>query len=209
MRFRTLVAGSVGVLALAFGLALTFAPETALQLPGLPPARDVLRTVSPSYLLTGLGAVLSLYALGASWVGGGRPSPATNTDPRYASVQRHPPERVVDDERTPISGTVDAELAADELTEYAAADARSLLYETAHATLAVTTDDPDRALATGSWTDDQRAAAFLSVTDETDYTVWSRIRFWLDPRRERARRVRATTREVEALADTVSEGESR
>ncbi|MDH5020241.1 DUF7269 family protein [Halobacterium rubrum] len=209
MRFRTLTAGGVGVLALALGLTFTFAPETALRIPGLVPARDALRAVSPGQLLTGLGAVLSLYAVGASWLGGGRTSPTSGAESRYVSVREQPPERVVDDGRTPVGDTVDADLNASEVSEYGAADARALLYETAHATLAVTTDDPERALATGSWTDDQRAAAFLSGTDDVDHTVWSRLRFWLDPRRERARRVRAAAREVEALGDTVSEGDAR
>lgn len=209
MRYRTVIAGGIGILALGLGVTYTFAPETATQIPGLAVIRDAFRDINPSYLLTGLGAVLSLYAVAATWLGGGTDAPATDSESRYANTQQQPPERVIDDDRTPISATIDADFNANELTKHATADAHSLLHETAHATLTVTTNNPDHALATGSWTDNQLAAAFLSPTDETEYTMWSRLRFWLDPHRERARRVRATAREVDALTNTLSEADSR
>lgn len=207
MRARTVGSGALGVLALSLGLVYMFAPETAMQLPGLTVVTDVLQGVDPSILLTGIGGMLSLYALVGAWASGNttpEPDTASSTS-RYETARQLPPERVVDDDRTSVEALVPAELEAEELTEQEAQDARSLLRETTQALLA-TTDDPAHALDDGSWTDTSLAAAFLS--DDAEHSVWSRLRLWLDPERERARRVRVTAREVNTLADAVTQEES-
>lgn len=210
MRVRTLLSGGLGVLALGLGLVYTFEPETAMQLPGLPVAKTALQGVDPGVLLTGVGGLISLYALLGAWASGLKSTqePATDVSTsRYDDAQQLPPERVVDDDRTSIETLVTAELEAETLTEQGVSDARSVLRDTTQALLATTASDPDRALETGSWTDTRLAAAFLG--NDADHSVWSRLRLWLDPERERARRVRVTAREVGALADESARGDAQ
>lgn len=206
MRSRTLVSGGLGVLALGVGLIYTFEPGTAAQLPGLSIVEHTLQDTDPNLLLTGVGGALSLYALLGAWAGGSQPTRNTsNSASRYVDAQELPPERVIDDDRTPVNEIIDADLEAAELTDEAATEAQLLLRETTRAMLATTTENPEDALEDGSWTDTHLAAAFLSNADDIEQTVWSRLRLWLDPDRERARRVRVTAREVESVADDIAQ----
>ncbi|MCD2204892.1 DUF7269 family protein [Halobacterium sp. KA-6] len=201
MRMRTAVSGGLGVLALALGTVYTFEPGLATQLPGLSLVETRLGDTDPNHLLTAVGGVLSLYALLGAWGGSITPTnPAAGSASRYDGAQERPPERVIDDDRTPVTEAVPSTLDATSLTEDETAEARTLLRDTTEALIATADATPEDALADGAWTESQLAAAFLSDAGDVEYSVWSRLRRWLDPERERARRVRVTAREVEAFA---------
>lgn len=59
--------------------------------------------------------------------------------------------------------------------------------------------DAAGAIATGDWTDDSTAAAFLADPAGPDHSIRSRIRLWLDPETERERRIRRTVAQIEQL----------
>ncbi|MCD2201015.1 hypothetical protein LPA44_14095 [Halobacterium sp. KA-4] len=209
MRSRTLVSGGLGVLALGFGFIYTFEPDAATHLPGLPLVETTLQDADPNLLLTGVGGALILYALLGAWAGGTTPTRNPASTSRYANAQELPPERVIDDDRTSVNDIVDTELDATELTEAEATAARHLLRDTTQAMVATTSETPEDVLAEGAWTDTHLAAAFLSDVDDVEQTVWSRLRLWLDPERERARRVRVTAREVEAFAADLAQEDAQ
>lgn len=206
MRTRTAISGGLGVVALALGAIYTFEPALATQLPGLSLVETRLDDTDPNHLLTTVGGVLSLYALLGAWAGSITPTkPAASSTSRYDGAQEHPPERVIDDNRTPVTEAVPSTLDATTLTEDETAEARTLLRDTTEALIATADAIPEDALANGAWTESQLAAAFLSDAAGVEYSVWSRLRRWLDPEREHARRVRVTAREVDAFAATLKE----
>jgi len=64
----------------------------------------------------------------------------------------------------------------------------------------------DRAVATGGWTDDRTAAAFLAGEGGPVPTLGSRLRLWLDPESERERRIRRTVAALDDFADAEASG---
>jgi hypothetical protein len=79
--------------------------------------------------------------------------------------------------------------------------------ETAEETYATATGcDPataERAVATGEWTDDRVAAAFLATDrDAPEFTLTERAAAWLGPQRTLERRLARTLDAIESHADS-------
>lgn len=216
MRLRY-VAGAAG--AVATGVA-----ALAVAGPDLPGVGDALGSLSAA--LAGLGSrglllvsvgVAALSLLAAVLVPTGeRVVTDDGAAERFERVLDRPPEGVTDAApRTggDVDGAIERFVAGDDA---AVATVRDRLHELVTATLtwqegdgpgaSASTDAsgsarPSEQVATGAWTDDRTAAAFLA--DDLDPSLRSRIRLWLDPEHERERRVRRTIRAVERLGEDV------
>ncbi|MFB6269201.1 MAG: hypothetical protein ABEH83_04600 [Halobacterium sp.] len=195
---RTLLA-AVGVagVAVAVGVAVGLAPSALVG------AAD------------GLDATLATGVLGAGLVGYAfrrrRASPTTETQ-RLADATARPeppaPGESVDDALRRITEHGDAAF-----TQDAQSDVRECVRETAvrayaHAA-SVSASAAADAVASGEWTDDRTAAAFVGDERAPHYPLRERLRGWLQPERAFRRRARRAADAAHALAtdaDAVSDG---
>ncbi|MFB6087694.1 MAG: hypothetical protein ABEJ85_04165 [Haloarculaceae archaeon] len=192
------VVGGVGLIVTALAAVAVVSPSTIL---GTGPLSAVAQWLAAQdlrklFLLLSIpvGVYLSVAARSGTdddvLVGDDEPS-------EFATAVETPPERVTGDEAVRSGAELDEDVAAaigggrEELGAV-----RERLRTLAVATLA---DDAglDRAtareaVATGDWTDDRTAGAFLADEQGPAHSLGSRIRLWLDPAAERERRVRAT-----------------
>ena len=206
MRLRS-VAGAVG--AIATGVA-----ALAVAGPDLPGVGDALGSLSAALagpgsrglLLVSVG-VAALSLLAAVLVPTGeRVVTDDGAAKRFERVLDRPPEGVTD-AAPRTGGEVD-----DAIERFVAGDdaavgtVRNRLRDLATATLARREESDagpsaSERVATGAWTDDRTAAAFLA--DDPAPSLRSRVRLWLDPEYECERRVRRTVRAVERLGADV------
>jgi len=195
MRLRTVVFGTMGLLATAVAASLIFAPTAAGE-----SLVAVFGSVAPTTALLAGSLVVGLCSVFAGWLGGllGGGSP-TGFDVAVDS----PPEDVTATEGRLFAADIDAAIddavagddaAMDTVTERLAAAAT-----TAYAIgTGVSQADARRAVRTGTWTDDAVAAALLSPTEPQ--SLLARLRLWLDPESERRRRIRRTVDAIEQVS---------
>ena len=205
MRLRS-VAGAVG--AIATGVA-----ALAVAGPDLPGVGDALGSLSAA--LAGLGSrglllvsvgVAALSLLAAVLVPTGeRVVTDDGAAGRFERVLDRPPEGVTD-AAPRTGGEVDDAIERFVACDDAVGTVRNRLRDLATATLARREESDagpsaSERVATGAWTDDRTAAAFLA--DDPAPSLRSRVRLWLDPEYECERRVRRTVRAVERLGADV------
>jgi len=195
MRLRTVVFGTVGLLATAVAAALVFAPMVAGE-----SLIAVLGSVAPTTALLVGSLVVGLCAALAGWLGGllGGGSPTA-----FDLAVDSPPERVTATEGRLFAADIDAAIddavagddaAMDTVTERLAAAAT-----TAYAVgTGVSQASARQAVRSGTWTDDAVAAALLSPTEPQ--SLLARLRLWLDPESERRRRIRRTVAAIERVS---------
>ncbi|MEE6208882.1 hypothetical protein U3A55_01740 [Salarchaeum sp. III] len=200
MGLRTWVGGTVGLASLAAAYAYTYRPSLVESVAPLAAVQDALGAVEPTPVLAGLGALLTLYAALRAWQPFGRAGTRAEGSPaaRFAAYRERPPEFVYGDDRTRTAAAMDATVAsAVDGSRDALTTTRSALRSTTVAVLEHANDveDPDTAVAEGSWTDDRVAAAFLA--DDRSYPLWSRLRAWVDASAARERRIERTLAAIE------------
>lgn len=188
------VVGALAVGALVATVALVARPELAAALPSGPAlveaAANIDATILGALAAGGLGLLLLLL------VGFTRSAGTTDADDRFARLRERPPEAVTADEATRTGARFDRALDRAERGERKGIEeTRDRLATLAARVHAAETDASvtagREAVAAGEWTDDRTAAAFLGGPELT-YSVWARLRLWLDPETERRRRVAAT-----------------
>lgn len=193
------------------GALLTVATAVVVFAPGLvaDPVAEisaVLESRDPQRLLLALGVLVGLYAGWTAWRGS--PDRGATEGPAAAfEGVGDPPETVTAADRARTGRSFDERVA-----DAVAGDDRSLasvqgtLARTAAATYARAADcDADaatRAVETGAWTDDPTAAAFLAGEDGPNFSLWARLKEWLDPAAERRRRIDRTVAAVETAFET-------
>lgn len=202
------------------GAALTLAAAAVLVRPDLADSLSevvaVLESQDPKRLLLVLGSVVGAYAAWAARTGSSERPPEDGPAAQFSGVG-DPPEAVSAADRTRTGASFDDRTAAACSGDESAMDAvRSTLAETAASAHARAADRPPeeahRVVETGAWTDDPTAAAFLAGDGGPGFSLWSRLRAWLDPETERRRRVERTveavSRELESGGDARGETES-
>lgn len=201
-------AGGLGVLATLLGALAVAAPAAVARTAPLSTLVNAAATVGPRDLFVAGSAALGLSLLRAAvssresrLVSG---SPAASR--RFAAVVADEPETATAPEGTLAASEVDE--AIDRAVggdERAGEQVGDRLRRLAVARLAREERDrasADRAVAAGTWTDDRTAAAFLSGDDGPTPTLGSRLRLWLDPERERERRIRRTVAALDGVAES-------
>jgi len=203
MGVRSLVGGVVGLASLAGAYAYTYYPKRVLAIPPLSQLPDALSSQDPTIVLAGLGALSLLYAALAAWspFRTSHGPPANSPAERFEERQERPPEFVHGDDRTPVASGLD-----DTVSEGVGGSGDALktvqsdLRETATAVLTYEDypEDAAAAVASGSWTDDRVARAFLADEDGPDYPLFERLREWVDADAARERRISRTVDAIEA-----------
>lgn len=196
---RARVLGGLGVaLTLAAGAVLV-RPELADSLSGVV---AVVESQDSKRLLLVLGSVVGAYAAWAARTSS--PERFSEKGPAARFDGDDPPEAVSAADRIRTGESLDARIeAACSGDEEALAEVRSILAETAASAYARAADRPPeearRAVETGAWTEDPTAAAFLADDDGPGFSLWGRLRAWLDPAAEGRRRVERTVEAVDQV----------
>jgi hypothetical protein len=208
MSRRVTVFGTLGALATLVAGAFVLAPEPLLSVPALRRAVERLSRFDPALVMLGATLLVSLYvALAARSPTSERSFTAVSKAKRqYDRASTNPPEEVTADRRAVAAADLDDDiLRAVERGGQRLQSVRQLLGDLAAETYAVrhqtTVTEARDAVATGAWTDDSVAAAFLGDEDGPTPSLVSRIRLWLAPERERARRLDRTLDALDALAE--------
>lgn len=195
MRLRTVVFGTVGLLATAVAVVLTVAPAVAGE-----SLVAVLGTVSPTTALLAGSLVVGVCAAVAGWLGGlfGSGSPTA-----FDVAADSPPEAVTATESRLVAADIDAAIddavAGDDAAMDAVTERLAAAATTAYAVGSSTSQASARqAVRAGTWTDDAVAAALLSPTEPQ--SLLARLRLWLDPESERRRRIRRTVGAIERVS---------
>lgn len=208
MARRVAVFGTLGALATLVAGAFVLAPGPLLSVPAVRRAVGQLSGFDPALVMLGATLLVSCYVALAARSPTSERSLTTVTEAkrRYDRASTDPPERVTADRRAVTAAALDGDI--DTAIERGGAglqSVRRLLADLAVETYASrhqTTDAEARdAVATGTWTDDGVAAAFLGGEDGPSPSFLSRIRLWLVPERERARRVDRTLRALDRVAE--------
>ncbi|WP_128478143.1 DUF7269 family protein [Halorussus pelagicus] len=206
MRVRAL--GALGALATLLAAAVVVAPGLADRLSAVV---SVLESRDPQRLLLVLGSVVGAYAAWAAR--GGRPDRAPTDGPaaRFDATDDRP-QQVSAADRARTGETFDASVAdACDGDERALDAVQSTLADTAASAHARAADrgpeQAELAVATGAWTGDQTAAAFLAGESGPSFSLASRLRAWLDPAAERRRRIERTVGEIERVLGDKSDAE--
>ncbi|EMA28993.1 DUF7269 family protein [Haloarcula japonica] len=191
MRLRTVVFGTVGLLATAVAASLVFAPTAAGE-----SLVAVFGNVAPTTALLAGSLTVGLYAVLAGWLGGGS---STAFDVAVDS----PPEDVTATERrifaADIDTAIDDAVAGDDAAMDTVTERLTAAATTAYAIGAgVSQASAHQAVRAGTWTDDAVAAALLAP-DEPQ-SLLARLRLWLDPESERRRRIRRTVDAIEQVS---------
>ncbi|WP_436923603.1 DUF7269 family protein [Halosimplex amylolyticum] len=197
--------GVVGVLATLLGVLSVSAPSLVAGTEPLATLVDAASTLEPRALFV-LGSVaVGFYLVGAVWkspedrlVSGDR----SGTE-RFERIVADPPGTVTAPDRTLVATEFDATVERATTGDERAMDQiRERLRRLAVARLRRSEwdgDSSDGAVASGEWTDDRTAAAFLSGDEGPVPSLRSRLRLWLDPAAERERRLRRTVAAIDAL----------
>lgn len=211
------VLGGVGVLATLVGALTVWAPSLVAETEPLATAVASTSGLAPRDLFVfgsvavGLSLLASALQSRDDRLVAGDPSASD----RFERIVVDPPETVTAPEETLTASAFDAavERAADG-DEGAATAVRDRLRSLAVARRsraerdgdgtgsdpAAATESAERAVATGAWTDDRTAAAFLSGPEGPVPSLGSRLRLWLDPEAERERRIRRAVEAIDGLA---------
>ncbi|WP_225335565.1 DUF7269 family protein [Halomicrobium urmianum] len=206
MRTRVALFGTLGAVTTLAAAVLLFAPDLAL---GLPAVEALARSFSGDNRRTALllGSVLvGLYLTWASRTAA-RTDPTDRDPDAFDEAVAAPPEDATARRGRAVAGDLDELVdAAADGDRGAVVAVRQRLREvaaTAHArATGAERDEARTAVRDGRWTDDRTAAAFLADGDP-DHPVWSRLLLWLDPGRERRRRIERTVAATERLAASV------
>lgn len=206
MRLRHAV-GGVGALATLVGAVIVGLPSVATGTPLSPLATSV-SAIGAEPLLLGGGAlvIVSLVASAIAPAGERVVDGDAAASEGFERLVARGPEEVVD--ATPrTAGDLDAAVESAIGGDDDALDAvRERLANLVAAGLDDRpADDPGRSpaasetIATGTWTTDRVAGAFLGGPDGPAQSLTARVRHWLAPERERERRITRTVRAVERL----------
>jgi len=205
MRLRIVLFGALGTLATVIAAGLLFAP---LMFVGLPPVEAVVTTaeeVDTRQLLLGGSLLVGLYLVVAA-----RSATRANTSGEqpdaFDAATEEPPEQVTTARQRQTAESLDEQIEAAIDGDVSARDSvRDRLRETVTTAYAQTTscstERAREAVDSGEWTDDRTAAAFLAGEDGPDHSLWARLRLWLDPDRERARRLRRAVESATGLTE--------
>ncbi|MGB9954637.1 MULTISPECIES: hypothetical protein [unclassified Haloarcula] len=195
MRLRTVVFGTVGLLATAVAASLLFAPTAAGE-----SLVAVVGSVAPTTALLTGSLTVGLCAVLAGWLGGllGGSSPTT-----FDVALDSPPEDVTATESRLFAADIDAAIddavAGDDAAMDTVTERLTAAATTAYAIGAgVSQASAHQAVRAGTWTDDAVAAALLAP-DEPQ-SLLARLRLWLDPESERRRRIRRTVDAIEQVS---------
>jgi len=195
------------------GVGLTVLGVLAVTNPALVAGTEPLASVAAalsdvgfrSLLLAGCVTV-GLLLVRVAWGSSGGPQSGDGTDPaeRFERLGVAPPERVTAETATPTAARLDAAIdraiAGDDAAlrgvrdRLGAATVDRLVRYAGYAPAAA-----EEAVATGTWTGDRVAAAFLSDERGPVYAFGSRLRLWIDPAAERRRRLSRTVGAIDAL----------
>lgn len=211
-RKRTLL-GAAGFAATVLGFLAVTQPAFVAETEPLASMVAEASGVEVRTLLLSASFAVGLYLLRAAWrSSGGRPmSRDTTAAERFERLLAQPPESVTAGRRRLTASDVDASIGrATAGDDRALERVRDRLSELAVSTLASRGDASrkaaERAVASGSWTGDRVAAAFLSGPGGVVPSLLSRIRLWLDPETELDRRIRRTIRAIEYLDEAAESG---
>lgn len=199
---RTRVLGSIGALLTLAALAVLVRPDLLDSFSGVV---SVVESQNPEHLLLALGVVVGAYATWSARARTGEQILDRGPAARFEGAT-DPPEAVSAADRTRTGASFDARIEAACTGDEEALDAvRSVLAETAASAYARAGDCEReavcRAVATGAWTDDPVASAFLADDEGPNFSVLARLRAWLDPEVERRRRVERTVAAVGGVFD--------
>ncbi|WP_436906704.1 DUF7269 family protein [Halosimplex marinum] len=200
------VLGGLGVLATVLGALAVAAPSAVAETEPLATLVGAAAAVGPRDLFVagsvavGLSLLRAAVASRESRVVG---DPAASR--RFAALLAEQPENATAAEATLAASEFDEAIErAVGGNDRAIGTVRDRLRRLAVARLAregYDSEAADRAVAAGEWTDDRTAAAFLAGESGPVSTLWSRLRLWVDPERERERRIRRTVAALDDLAD--------
>jgi hypothetical protein len=197
---RARVLGGLGALLTLVAAAVVVSPDLA---DSTGEVLSVLESRDPERLLLVLGSVVGLYA---AWSARASSPEAPARDGPEAKFERtgDPPEAVSAADRTRTGESLDDRIAAACAGDDEALRAvRSNLADTAASAHARAADrSPEAArrdVASGAWTDDPIAAAFLADESGPNFSLMARLGAWLDSSAERRRRIDRTVEEVGRL----------
>lgn len=208
MSLRVTIFGTLGVFSTTIGVALLVAPATLRQSRLVDQFVTSAGTVPQTTLMFATGLLAVSYIFLAA-----RSQPIRSADESLADAQRRfkaaveePPEAVTANRQTATAASVDETLEeAINGSDYALMQVRSALRTIAARIYGEATETPPedakQAVEAGTWTTDAVAGAFLARPGGPRPPIYSRLRLWLTPERERRRRIERTLRVIEQQAD--------
>jgi hypothetical protein len=206
--------GGLGVVATLLGAMAVAAPAAVAETAPLSTLVSAAASVGPRDLFVAGSAALGLSLLRAAVTSreSRLVSGSAAGSQRFAAVVAEDPETATAPEGTLAANDFDeaVERAIDG-DDRAVEEVTERLRRLAVARLAregLDRESADDAVAAGTWTDDRTAAAALSREDGPVATLGSRLRLWLDPERERERRIRRTVAALDGIDGSTPTGES-
>ncbi|WP_459194840.1 DUF7269 family protein [Halosimplex sp. J119] len=203
--------GVVGVLATLLGVVAVVSPSIVTGTEPLATLAVVLGGIDPRTLFVFGSAAVGLYVAVSSWRSSGARLVGDDRDgvARFERALAEPPETVTASDRTLAGNDFDAAV-----ERAVAGDGRAMdgVRDRLRGLAAARLDRAgcsDESIASGEWTDDRTAGAFLSEDAGPVHSLRSRLRFWLDPETERDRRVRRTVAAIESISESTSNGTDR
>jgi hypothetical protein len=195
MRLRTVVFGTVGLLATAVAVSLVFAPTVAGE-----SLAAVFGRADPTTILLAGSLVVGFCAVFAGWLAG---FPGGGSPTAFDVAVDSPPEAVTATESQLFAADIDAAIddavAGDDAAMDTVTERLATAATTAYAIGAgASREAASQAVQSGTWTDDAVAAALLAP-DEPQ-SLLARLRLWLDPESERRRRIRRTVDAIEQVS---------
>lgn len=205
MRRRSLL-GLLGAALAGAGAVAVFLPGSVLSVGPVRRAVEAVGGVEPTGAVLLASGVAGLYLAVAARSGGSTETvpPEDPADRRFATAAETPPEAVTADRRRLSGADLDAVVdRASEAGGAALQETRGTLARTATDAYAeyagIERERAREAVRAGTWTRDPVAAAFLAGKGGPDPGLGGRVRLWLVPERERARRIERTVRAIEHL----------
>ena len=198
------VVGGIGALATALAALAVFGMELVPVERAVEPLVTALSGLGPQgFVLASVAVAVVGLAVSLLLPGGVRVLADDGAAERFERRLDRPPEGVTH------AGLLTGGALDDDVARALAGDGGALaavreqLRDLAETTIGDRVGDPAAAtdlVANGEWTDDRTAAAFLADGTPTA-SLRSRLRLWLDPERERERRLRRTAAAIDRLAD--------
>lgn len=192
MTLRVVVFGLVGSVATVLAGLLLFAPGVVTGIGAVEGLVATLEAMNTRHLLVGTSLLVGLYLTLAAR-SATRPNHGDQVD-AFDEATAEPPEVVTTARQRQTAETLGEQIdAAVAGHDDAHATVRDRLRETATAAYShadgCSPAAAARAIDRGEWTDDRRAAAFLTDEGGPTHSLWSRLSLWLDPETERRRRI--------------------
>jgi len=205
MRLRIVLFGALGSLATVAAAGLLFAPDFVLGLPAVEGAVTAAENANSRHLLL-LGSLLVGLYLSVAARSATRPVREGDGDDEFDDATADPPEAVTTARQRQTAEDLDEAIEDAVDGDDDSLDAvRERLRETVTAAYARTTgastEVARQAVERGDWTDDRTAAAVLAGEDGPTFSLWSRLRLWLDPETERRRRLTCAVRAAGGLTE--------